>query len=155
MWREIFADDINVLNDFANTRNTFGCSQIFTGKMLKENMVHKINCTYWKFEDPKFTILLGFKFNQGTEKLQWMSFLILNCIKDDLLEALKNLCEKTKEIMVELNLDLINEYDYKELELYNQTFKFGYYKTMNILKNEFENIGVKCVFDDDKVEVSL
>ncbi len=156
MWKEIKStDDINILNDFANIRNTYGCSQNFEGRIVRLNILNKINCSYWEFNDQKFTILLGFKKNNGTQKLQWMAFLIMNCIEYDLPLAMKKLCEKTKEIMVELNLDLVNEYDYKELELCNQTFKFGYYKTFEIMKSEFEKIGLQCIFDNNKVEVSL
>lgn len=155
MWTELKpTDKIEVLNDFANIRKEFGCARSFTGNIVKNNMLYKIDCSYYKLNTKKFTILLGFKYNQGTEKMTWMTFLIINCIETDYPEALGKLAKKTKEILEKKQLDLLNEYDYKELEAINQTFKFGYYKTFDLLKNEFEKIGLKCNFNDNRVEVS-
>ena len=156
MWIEMKpTDEISKLNEFADIRNDFGCSRIFTGDIIKANIINKINCTYFKLDDKKYTILLGFKFNQGTKKMTWMTFLIINCIEEDYPEALKRIAEKTKEILEKADLPLLNEYDYKELEEVNQTFKFGYYKCFNILKGEFEKLRLKCTFDDNRIEVSL
>ena len=154
MWIELKqTDDISILNEFADIRNDFGCSKIFTGDIVKANMINKINCTYFKFDSKKYNLLIGFKFNQGTEKMTWMTFLIINCIEEDYPEALRQMAKKTKEIMKKYQLGLLNEYNYKELELVNQTFKFGYYKCFNILKTEFEKLGLKCTFNDNKIEV--
>jgi len=151
MWREI--TKIEDMEKFALLRNDFGCSVNYTADKLKHNIENKIDCKYFIYEVDKFKILLGFKYNQGTEKMTWMTFLIINCIEEDYPEALRQMAKKTKEIMKKYQLGLLNEYNYKELELVNQTFKFGYYKCFNILKTEFEKLGLKCIFNDNKIEV--
>lgn len=154
MWIEIKpTDDITILNDFASLRNEFGCAYTFTGEMVKNNMLNKVDCSYYRLDSDKYTILLGFKYDIGREKMTWMTFLILNCVEEDYPEALGELAKKTKEIMTIHNVGLLNEFDYHELEQYNHTFQFGYHKTLNWLKIEFEKIGLICEFNDNKCEV--
>ena len=154
MWEELKSSDN--LEIYANMINDCGCWQTpLTAFQLKNNIKNKINCRYFFFEGKDFQIGLSFKYNNGTNKMTWVVFLVIGCEEKNYPEALLELAKKTKEILEEYQLDLWNEYDYKELEQYNESFKIGYENLFVMLKEQFESIGMKCTYDNYQCSVML
>ena len=154
MWKELKKTDN--LQFYADMINNTGCwlNQL-NALSLKENMENKINCRYFFLEDLLFRIGLSFKYNNGTEKMTYVVFLILDCKKETYSKPLLLIAQKTKEILEEYHLDLFTEYDYKELEQYNESFKIGYENFLKIFKEQFELIGLKCEYNLSEIKVWL
>ena len=157
MWTELKATDLtSKIETYATMINNCGCWPYpITALNLLNNLENKINCRYFFYNIPKFKIGLSFKYNQGTKKMKWVVFLIIGCKEVDYPEALLILAEKTKEVLKYYQVDLWNEYDYKELEELNESFKIGYDKLFLMLKAAFESIGLTCTYDHYQSRVML
>lgn len=156
MWNELTVEQITKLETYSTMINDCGCCiNTISSFNLINNMNFKVKCRYFFFDVPKFQIGLSFKYNNGTEKMTWVVFLIIGCELIDYPEALLRLAEKTKEILEEYRLDLWNGYNYKELEQYNESFKIGYDNLFLMLKEQFESIGMTCTYDNYQCSVML
>jgi len=157
MWVEIQpVDNITALNTFATLRNEYGCSTNYTGMMLKGNIENKIDCHYYVYNTPEFTILLGFKFNQGFELITLMCFTFIVNNVDDYPTVLSVVAQKIKDYLLKKDLNLLNEYNWEELEETNYGIKqLGYNAFFDMFKKEAEKIGLNVNFDETKLEVSL
>jgi len=155
MWKKI--TEIKDMERFAFLRNDYGCSVNYTAEKIKHNIENKIDCEYFIYDDPRFKILLGFKYHQKYKKLTLMTASRIVDNTDDYAEIGMISALKVKEMLIEKNVNsLMKEYNWEELESTNLSIgRLGYWEFMKLFKEQAEKIGLKVEFDKNKIVIRL
>ena len=157
MWKELNIDDERLF-EIANLRNLYSCAMNFSDISLINNLNNKTDCHYYFYEDSEYKILIGFKFNNLTKKITYLSYTISKL--GDIAYIRKGvniIAEKTKNYLKERDQSLL--YSFEGMDKYNKMVMNlgGVEIFLNMAKEEYTKVGIKMTIDykQKTLEMSL